>query len=48
MSIELKLDNELVMRSCSHCDRRFWEADGRGIDLTGILGREPMRQPALR
>ena len=49
VAIALRLtDNELVMRSCSKCDRRFWEADGLDIELAGLLGREPLRQPALR
>lgn len=41
-------ESDLVMRSCSRCDRRFWESDGLDIELTGLLGREPLRQPALR
>ena len=42
------LDSELLMRSCSRCDRRFWQADGEDVELIGMLGRVPMRQPALR
>jgi hypothetical protein len=49
VTIALRLtDSDLVMRSCSRCDRRFWEADGLDIELAGLLGREPLRQPALR
>jgi len=49
VSIALKLtDSELLMQSCSRCDRRFWRSDGDDIEITGVLGREPVRQPALR
>ncbi len=49
MAIALRLtDNDLVMRSCSRCDRRFWEAGGLDVELAELLGREPLRQPALR
>jgi hypothetical protein len=41
-------DIELQMRSCSKCDRRFWQSDGEDIELTGMLGRVPALQPALR
>jgi hypothetical protein len=49
VTINMKLvDSELLMRSCSRCDRRFWQVNGEDIELIGVLGREPMRQPALR
>jgi hypothetical protein len=41
-------DSELLMQSCSRCDRRFWQVDGNDTEFTGVLGREPVRQPALR
>ena len=49
VTITMKLvDSELLMQSCSRCDRRFWQVDGKDIEFTGVLGREPVRQPALR
>lgn len=49
VTIAMKLvDSELLMQSCSRCDRRFWQVDGKDIEFTGVLGREPVRQPALR
>jgi hypothetical protein len=47
--IDLQLEGDaLTMRSCSRCDRRFWDRDGGDADLVDLLGREPVRQPALR
>jgi len=49
VTITMKLvDDDLLMRSCSRCDTRYWQVNGEEIDLTDMLGREPMRQPALR
>jgi len=49
VTITLQLEGDpLLMRSCSRCDRRFWERDGGDTDLVDLLGREPLRQPALR
>ena len=47
--ISLRRDGEeMTMRSCSRCDRRFWDRDAGQADLVDVLGREPLRQPALR
>jgi hypothetical protein len=47
--ITLELDGRPVeMRSCSRCDKRWWHDEGRDQSISGMLGREPARQPALR
>jgi hypothetical protein len=49
VAIEITLSGkDLLMRSCSKCDVRFWSARGKDVDLTDVLGHEPARQPALR
>jgi hypothetical protein len=49
VAIEIRLSgNDLLMRSCSKCDVRWWSSAGEDVDLTGVLGHEPARQPALR
>jgi len=47
--IELTLEGDpLTMRSCSRCDLRYWDREQGETDLVDLLGREPIRQPALR
>jgi Zn-finger nucleic acid-binding protein len=29
---------DLVMRSCSRCDGRWWSRDGESADLSAVLG----------
>jgi len=49
--VEIRLGDELTLRSCSRCDSRFWTRGDRSIDLDGVLttvsegdrGRRPMR-----
>ena len=49
VSISLRIEgNEMDMRSCSRCDMRFWQHEGKDVELRDVLGREPARQPALR
>jgi hypothetical protein len=49
VTISFNLEGDpLVMRSCSRCDLRFCVRDGDDTDLVDLLGREPLRQPALR
>jgi hypothetical protein len=49
VAIELPVKGkDLVMKSCSRCDVRFWSERGSDVDLTDVLGHEPARQPALR
>ena len=44
VSIALKLtDSELLMRSCSRCDRRFWQSDGDDIEITRVLGLDLLK-----
>ena len=31
--------SDLVMRSCSRCDGRWWSRDGETADLGDVLGR---------
>jgi hypothetical protein len=47
--ISLDLDGRRVeMRSCSPCDSRWWHDGGGDHSISMMLGREPVRQPALR
>lgn len=49
MAIDLQLEGrDLTMRSCSRCDRRWWDSDGDETDLVELLGHAPLLQPALR
>jgi hypothetical protein len=49
VAIEIRLSGtDLVMKSCSRCDVRFWSSEGNDLELAGVLGHEPARQPALR
>jgi len=49
--IEIRLGEELTLRSCSRCDSRFWSRGEATIDLDGALatvaagdrGRRPLR-----
>lgn len=35
--VEIRLGAELTLRSCSHCDRRYWAHGDRLTDLPGVL-----------
>lgn len=38
--VEIRLDQggrSMVMRSCSTCDSRWWQADGEDVALTAVL-----------
>lgn len=35
--IEIRLGEELTLRSCSACDTRFWLRDDQETDLGGVL-----------
>jgi hypothetical protein len=49
VAIEIRLSgSDLVMKSCSRCDVRYWSREGNELELAGVLGHEPARQPALR
>lgn len=38
VEIELTLaDRQVVMRSCSECDTRWWDAEGRSSGLSEVL-----------
>lgn len=28
---------QMTLRSCSRCDIRWWERDGKSVSLTGVL-----------
>ena len=30
-------ERRVTMRSCSQCDTRWWDSDGQGIALDGLL-----------
>ena len=49
VSIVFRLEGaDVEMRSCSTCDVRFYSRGGAEVELTGLIGHEPVRQPALR
>jgi hypothetical protein len=49
VSITFRLEGEDVeMRSCSTCDVRFYRRCGEDVELAGLIGHEPARQPSLR
>lgn len=29
--------SQLTLRSCSHCETRWWETDGRQVPLTNVF-----------
>ncbi|MCU1487001.1 MAG: hypothetical protein JWN67_3747 [Actinomycetia bacterium] len=35
--VEIRLGEELTLRSCSNCDSRFWTRGDRSTDLDGVL-----------
>jgi hypothetical protein len=35
--IEIRLGDELTLRSCSRCDTRFWSRQDEATDLDGVL-----------
>jgi hypothetical protein len=35
--VEIRLGDELTLRSCSSCDRRFWTRGDTSTDLDGVL-----------
>ncbi len=38
MEIALNVaERKVRMRSCSNCDTRWWDSDGHGVALPGIL-----------
>lgn len=37
-------DTELTMHSCSRCDARWWDQDGRLIDLQSVLALAASRR----
>jgi len=38
VEIQLTLRGSVVtMHSCSHCDTRWWDTDGRRVGLTGVF-----------
>jgi hypothetical protein len=47
--VEIRLGDELTLRSCSRCDARFWTRGDAVLDLDGVLatvaetGRRPLR-----
>jgi hypothetical protein len=49
VSITFRLEGtDVEMRSCSTCDVRFYSREGEEVELTGLIGHEPARQPSLR
>jgi hypothetical protein len=39
-------DTDLVMRSCSSCDGRWWHVDGEVVDLTAVVPNATARRSA--
>lgn len=38
VEIALKVgDRPVRMRNCSACDSRWWDSEGRALELTGVL-----------
>jgi hypothetical protein len=35
--VEIRLGDELTLRSCSRCDSRFWSHGEEATDLDGVL-----------
>lgn len=38
VEITMQVDGkELLLRSCSNCDTKWWEKDGEQVELPGVL-----------
>lgn len=38
VEISLRLaERQVIMRSCSHCETRWWDGDGERLGLGGVL-----------